>query len=1832
MRFSILTALLVGILAACGGLEDYQTEECSARGTLGCECAPQNTCRRGPDGEILVCVEGKCEVPACTKPGEAGCSCSGGETCIGDHVCIGGHCLPDTGQSLERPENPLCFTPCKGDLVRADGTVVACSVDGLLPGCLDGAICRDGTCVIPRGPSHGDGRSSQGLEEEPGACVEDVDCPDFQSCIEGRCYSECTEDQECRGSRKCYRNTCRIPCTATLDTCPASTVCTTVDGESGYCLPLPRGGEKGEPPAQGTFEVSEPFIEFTAEQTTGRFQIFNDSPVARTFKVSKARHREFTDAGQVSIVDNALFWLEMAVDGQDLEKSQELTVEIGPQGAREILLAGADNPIHNRWEGILEISNEELGVRSLNLSFARSPEGRWKGSMYYFGNFSDAGLEAWRNDKGSTEKLRAVSNAFIRRWGALRNRRISLDEFRAALTAMQTESWKWDSVKMRCPREGAPDPNVGCHLYDNTQGISIFSDYLPDNPIPTGVVEMPIVLDLGQMPDQPDTQWAGKILSEETLHYAGDPRVELRFSASPASCSDSFGQTCVNLLEDFQSEVYVGGRFKVGPSSLDCGGLQGFEAFRTPWLVPGFEADAEFDAADNQFYQYECRDTLLPFGRGAEALNASMASSNPIPDGATRRRIIELIDGALIDQRTLFIIFREHLPSFLDPWDVEGFSSYGYMILEHGRGANLEPGDLEGLRHVDYREPPDLPGVQCSDELLARIGAEIEGNPTQLNAGNAEAFGLGVVNGIVPSANPPPVLDEDSEEKVHYLCVDTGFFNGGPGDTGPDGDKLPCPRGSRVEFFAIEGMDQEDIANLSCQRQEGICNAGEPCEFDIRKGGSCLTDCDPSEGDCDLSECVREEYESIVSGGCKVGERCPLKGNCGKQLSAWKEEGKVRTNLVWHCKDKNRQTCDDDRGDLRAGKVFYGKVSEGENSGIVFRSLVDEINEAFRYKTRFRTRAGRSIGFAPEVCLGDSIPYCYDPAAIERIQERADCAAHIYTTYLDDLDPAGEARSTLQDFLSWSFAYREERVPGLPTPIIHDGFEKLNAELLIMMGDESFTAAFSSRFDLAGQRLANFQGELFEPNGINLSGGAGFEMYSLYQAAQYYQMALDRFYKQASVIWASLSDPANSFISQATTTSYFDKLIRASAQKTRTFSEIAKRYQSFNRPDLARGVIERTYSQAYMESAILSQMMRRVSQNASATEEAQITKAVEAAQTTYRMALLDMRNVYKQITDAETFYGIAPDYIPFPALDDSDPNAFVKVMARAREVARTAAEKEERALADSRSFDTDSALFQAELGRIRDESEGRLAEICGTFMVEEEGEAAVYPAIPKYAHLSEMTSLLGDPCGLVGNGELHDAIMELDIARLDFEGMRQEYRNILASAADVEERAKAQCSRISSYADFVFESDTEIFQLNNGIRSLELVIDSTSDLVDGIGTLLGLGNCETFGCIKAISSSVAFSVNLGIALGLKAVSRSIIIGLQSKIDKIERAKAREEILQDCDALQIDTVFEVRDLLRQALVLELEVAKLQYGLKLSLSQIERLRNEALSTMAGQSESEEMAINVEAARNDPNIRIYRNDAVTAADRTFHAALREAYRATKVFEYYTSQSYAALEKLFLTRMVSAGDFTLESYLDDLERAFVEFEEQYGNPDVRVAIVSLRDDILRIPYVDEDGIAISEVERTELLREKIRDVSLLDSRGYLRMPFATSIDDLSPLTRNHKVRFIEAEIVGDRVGDSLGRVYLTQRGTGMIRSVSGNNVYYSFPIRTAVLNPFFNGLRPLSEEIYRSERLRDRPLVNTGWDLVFNQKDETVNQDIDLASLKDIRIYLYYTDFTEL
>jgi len=123
-----------------------------------------------------------------------------------------------------------------------------------------------------------------------------------------------------------------------------------------------------------------------------------------------------------------------------------------------------------------------------------------------------------------------------------------------------------------------------------------------------------------------------------------------------------------------------------------------------------------------------------------------------------------------------------------------------------------------------------------------------------------------------------------------------------------------------------------------------------------------------------------------------------------------------------------------------------------------------------------------------------------------------------------------------------------------------------------------------------------------------------------------------------------------------------------------------------------------------------------------------------------------------------------------------------------------------------------------------------------------------------------------------------------------------------------------------------------------------------------------------------------------------------------------------------------------------------------------------------------------------------------------------------------------------------------------------------------------------------------------------------------------------------------IEAEVLGDGVGDSVGRIYVEQVGSAAVRSASGERFTYAFPERSAVIDLSFNGSRPFDSDsghiggpnstVYRSFRLRDRPLVNSEWRLVFDVgpgAEEIDNRDITVSGLNDIVLRVYYTDFTK-
>ncbi len=1814
----------------------------NTRGDIGFGCHADGSCNSG----------GRCEAGTCQAcVGESGCTCTQAGACNGGLSCVQGFCT----NPVSPPADPRCYSPCRDSFTDpTTGEWVRCDSDGLFEGCRGDNTCVNGSCLTAE-------NIANPFAADVGVCSTDSECPAWQTCIEGNCYSTCDSNSECDSgdgvARACHMHVCRAKCLSGTDVCGPGTFCDAPNGDSGFCMPAEEGaGIEVEPP--NVFALSELRLNFNPSVDDHTFTITNQGAREETYTITKA-------GGPLGPSNLVLDWLTL-----DGSAEQQITVTIAAGASATVAIAGAQVSLHSSWSGYLTIAPSNGDVKELHLVYFGSPEGQWVGKQIYFANFPDQNLDAWSADPSSISDEQ-LDNAFIIKWNTFAKGQLSLDEFNAVVQSTIKQSWKSELMRDYCE-----DESRACYPYDNELGFGVYSTSLNSKDIPSGATELPMVMNLEETADAKVLQ--GRIETARTLHFPSNPAVTLTFADDPSDCDVGADGTLVCDVASLEATALVGGRY-LSERGGDCGlnvesGESGYIEHAIPWLIPGLENNTDFDDATGNLYRYECRDTRLPLSVGANPTademkyNTSLAGANPIPDGNTRVRQLEIIDGVMIDQRDLVLIFKETFVSFLGGGPGDTFSAYGLITMSKG-AADLVPEDFIGNIPEETRTfTQGLAEPTCSEDLLTEL-SDIVDSPTLLDpsvADDARIIASQIVEGF--SAQPPDedIIDASDTEHVHWLCEDTGLIDGGRSMD------VPCPASSAVSFFTVSGITEQQVRNAACNSPVGItvkpksdlrymkCSSGSSC--DCRQNPSDCVSCN----DLDVTSGC---YAVINDGLSAIYEvKIDAPASCAVQIADWEADDAVdiRHDPMWMCKKVDGvrpSSCllaIDESGlpaiDRRANKDFYVEGVEV----VILPSLRDRVAEAFRYKTRFRSRTGGNVGFAPEICA-PGVPYCFDPEAVENIAARVDCLLDIYKQHIDDESspgvpaPFGESaanpltKNLVQQYLVQNFAQREIRFTQptdasdpklLPYPIIHEGYERLLTELMVMLGDEALTQSFASRFDLAGASQLGFEGDLFEPDGLRLSGGAGFELHKLYQAVQYYQYALDRFYRLSPVIWRSARDygatTSDGFINDATVTAYLERLIRASTQKALAHAEIASRYAAFNEPALARHIVERAYTGTYIESIFISRTMLHLLESAAVGGAArpQIRSAVEKAQLTYRSALLRMQEAYEKIADEITFFGYAPDYVPFPALDPdnatgTNENAFILLLDGARQRLAVAAEKEDNALSQNQSYNVDAVAFQNELLSIQLGYDTELRELCGSF-VGVDGE--VHPAIAQYAHLLPDGAEAGDPCGSVGTGEITDALLDLQSSTLDLASAKQALVDFEVRQQIIEDDVRAQCQLISDIADYEFASDSAINAWEESQRDMQQGIDALdqfySQAVDAASIAFG-GSELTLGITAGVSAAVAV---LGVANFVAGtVLRNQIDGLQTKIADREAATAKWVTQQDCTFALIEANRESRELLLDGYHLDIEAKQAILATQQIAARINGMFQKAQALQAEMQDTQQLAINLESARNDPNVRIYKNDAVRDADRTFERAVASAYRLTKVYEYYTSTSYAKLGDLFLIRLVSRGDLTLEAYVDEIEDAFVQFEELYGRPDLRVLTVSAKDQILDIPRLNGNNQSLSIEARNALFREALFDPTKLDENGHIALGFPVTLQQLSPLTRNHKVDYVEVEMIGED-GDDVTRVYLRQEGTGVVRGVSGDKIYFTFPSKTAVVNSFMNGDKPFNEEVYASRRLKDRPLANTAWSLLLNFRDETDNFDIDQSSLSDIRIYFYYTDFTAL
>jgi hypothetical protein len=1702
------------------------------RGFAGAACFGNGTCDPGYLCEKDVCVE--CE------PGSPGCACAAG-ACDNGLTCTNDRCIVAPELMVQRrPADPICYTPCTDDWIDDNGEPHTCA-NGLMLGCLNDYVCNDGSCVKPGDP--------------PPSCATDLDCPDYQVCVgggagpTGRCYSNCDATADCDPGMACTQHACRQTCDTAANTCGTGMTCRLVDS-TGACFPV-RVKEPGPPVVKtaGSFKVTDDPMRFSNIDITRTITIHNGANRPLDFIVRKRQPK--ADGGRGN-VETPLPYVKLSVPGgQPTDASQlpPVRIEAGRDATVTVAVV-ASTIMPATWEGLLEVEQPDLGIRRVAMSYTQKADSRFTGNVYYFTNFSDTNLAAWRNLRTSNALLWNVHNAFVQKWGAFRNGTLSsVKELDAMIQATTSGSWDWPTTRNACQSGAA------CYLFDNgsgydTAGTRAYTTDLVNYPIPTGITTLPIAVDLQLTTSK---KLSGRIASELSLQYPGNPAFALDFDNDVASCLANRTNACVSTIKRLTSTVTMGARMPV-PSSGSCDRANSLDPVTTPWLLPDFTVGTKVDDTTHVRNVLDCRDSLQPLPAGitnAASLNRSLSGANPIPDGKVRKRTLELIDGYMVDKDTIYLLFTESFDADFLGKGGPAFSVYGLMQLRR-TPAQLPADAFVGNAVPETRTIGRDPSadLQCSPEIVQQL----LGPGATVSAANADQLAAGLISGM-GSATPPETYPDN---EVHYLC-DDGTFDG------------PCAAGHDALYFAGDGLT------------------------------SPLT-----------------------------GESCNGSHSCRQRLVDWRSSLHTVENVPYKCVDGGSY-CDTDRLDLKHGKTFF-KASTATTVLLPLRAQVDH---AFRYATQFRSRLSDSrVGFRPAVCeplTHTTKPYCYDPAEIERTQARVDCLIDTARRYPAAL--SAETAAKTQDYLASDFGYDMEARVG-QDPLRHDGFERMYAELLVMLGDDAYTTAFRSRFDLAGMLGGDFQGTKFEVNGVNLSGGLGKEMSSLYQATQYYQLVLDRFYRLVPGIWTSLTGVGPQFVTQRTVTSYFAHLLNASTQKAEAFNEIAKRYQKLNRPDLARQVISRAYAATYLESLAFGRMMSTLVDEASPEDVDQIRLSMKLATASYDHALLQMREHYAAITDTVTMFGFAPDYVPLPGGNTGD--IFMRAYNDAMIDLGTATTAENDAIHDDHAFETDSATFQSTLDTINRTYDTRLREICGNM---QGSDGVVYPAIAKYAGLNKRASVLGDPCGFMDGGQIKAAMDNVSKARIDTLQVAEGYAKVQGKIDNELQRIDELCGAngvITTYADIVYNDQISAngFQasIDAGKAHIAGILRNTEAIGKGLQLMFCMAGPGGTDCPTKAGVSVLWAATL-------ATTELSVFGAQLEIDKAAKSLgdlqangARMKVLHECDQAKVNSNATIRDLTLEYADLDLQALKADYQMRIALDALLHMRQEAAAIMQEEEESQQMAISIEASRNDPNTRIYRNDTVQRADSTFARAIAKAYRATKAYEYLTGKSYADISSLLLIRMITRGQPNLADYMANLKDAYDHFTEHYIDAP-GVMVVSLMDDVLDIPRIGLDGLAIPVGERQRLLRQRLNSPELLNKDGFVEMPFATLLWRIPLLSAMSKIDHIEVEFSGSNVGDAQGHLQVTQQGTSTLQRLDGTTWFLRLESGQALANIFFNGFRAHvagNADFYKNRQLKDRPVVNGDWKLVLDQRADIDNQDIDLNSITDVKLYIYYTFYT--
>jgi hypothetical protein len=1131
--------------------------------------------------------------------------------------------------------------------------------------------------------------------------------------------------------------------------------------------------------------------------------------------------------------------------------------------------------------------------------------------------------------------------------------------------------------------------------------------------------------------------------------------------------------------------------------------------------------------------------------------------SNPIPDGQPRLHQIELVDGFMTEQHWLTLILRERAQGAgagPSPW------RYMYVTLQH----TDERPELPGAVAEPVAQPAAAaPERTCDGALIHRVSWRSE---TMDAATLTARLTDDVISRLALSLEPgyAPVGDDP----VHALCVwetpehaTRAVINGGP-----SGD-IPCPVTARVIYFHAPQW--------------------QPGQWDCH--------------DATPETCLAQLQRRL-----QTTQDLPILQPADAHLLG--PDAQADFLLGYRCAN-GQATCEFDPHDPTAGRVFH--------RGLAQQPLAQEVADAFGYRAQFMLGPDSAIGFAPEICRSaDFHPYCVRTHAIDALQKRMDCARTLIEGTEAGLLPPELSHSIapLRALLAASYGGPEGQAEGA----LGTGFETLNAELHLLLGDDAYARALNARHG-STEGVPSFDGAAFDADGVEISGLVGAEMTLLHQADQHYTLVIERFFDHTAQLDEILPSPPP--------LAYLAHVARACTQQAVIADEIARRHQALHHPAAALRAVAPSYDRALAQWGALDAHLARA--RAASNTPAAFDATHRALQHAHQLALLGLQSRYQALQAHAAPNDRTADFVPLPPLAEGDPDGFSVALGRTRHLLERAREAHSAAEAAYTSPLRDPATLRQALTAQRDDIQGRLGTLCGTF---EAADGRSLPVIKRTQHLidpaGEPITTTGDPCGALGTGALWEAAQVLEAHVHTATQLRQRKAAIEAALRDNEAQIQLHCDLAAEVRPHLQRLGV-ISPLGDDLARAALRLEQLAQHSDRISARQLDGPDAPWSQAERLSSAqppwsrtvAAQHPPLGAAITTSRDRLRAMTDLYGAFD----------LQTGCDYLSAEGGTRERGLHLALVQLELNALEALRATRAALEALHQAYAERVRLDTAYAATQRLADHIATGRRDPTVRLYRDAATLHADHSRAAAIAAAWDTTRVHEYYTASTYAARGQLHTIRQIASGATgrSLDRYVDDLEDAFLNAQQQQPNQDARIQRASLRDDILRIRRYDttEDGAAQvrSAAARTRALRQRLAESAQLSADGTITVEFATHTDLLAPQTSDHLIERVEVILIGRALGDDL-RVQLRHMGAGTLRDRDGHQQRATLPPRTAVLHPVIDAPVQFNQRRLRSEALSDRPLIQSRWQLVLDLQQAPASPGLNLGGLEDIEVLMHY------